>query len=170
MPDMAAKFTQLCRDAGVDGLILFPVAGPTAVDRFVGEALKSGLIPVVGGEIPVADYCIAGGGYMKGDTLSLIMKRAAKQGTNHFVLPARDNEKIKRWAGWIADHVPASSVFLTGFGALGGSIKEAFAAASPCQDAFAIVGRMITGSKTPGDTARRLFDELQSSRVPQPVS
>jgi orotidine-5'-phosphate decarboxylase len=169
MPDMAAKFTQLCKDAGADGLILFPVAGPTAVDRFVGEAIKAGLIPVVGGEIPVADYTIAGGGYMKADTLSLIMKRAVKQGASHFVLPARDNEKVKRWARWIGDHVHAPTVFLTGFGALGGSIKEAFAAASPCPDAFAIVGRLITGSKKPGDAARRLFDELRSSRAAQPV-
>jgi len=170
MPDMATKFTALCKEAGVDGLILFPVAGPTAVDRFVGEAIKADLIPVVGGEIPVADYTIAGGGYMKGDTLSLIMKRAAKEGANHFVLPARDDAKIAQWTQWIAESVPGSSVFLTGFGALGGSIKEAFAAASPCPNAFAIVGRLITESKKPGDAARRLYDELQSSRTSQSVS
>lgn len=66
--------------------------------------------------------------------------------------------------------MPGSSVFLTGFGALGGSIKEAFAAASPCPNAFAIVGRLITESKKPGDAARRLYDELQSSRTSQSVS
>ncbi|MGA7327702.1 MAG: hypothetical protein WBX25_25215, partial [Rhodomicrobium sp.] len=170
MPDMATKFTALCKEAGVNGLILFPVAGPTAVDRFVGEAIKADLIPVVGGEIPVADYTIAGGGYMKADTLSLIMKRAAKQGANHFVLPARDNAKIAQWTQWIAENVRAPSVFLTGFGALGGSIKEAFAAASPCPNAFAIVGRLITESKKPGDAARRLYDELQSNRASQSVS
>jgi orotidine-5'-phosphate decarboxylase len=124
----------------------------------------------VGGEIPVADYCIAGGGYMKGDTLSLIMKQAVKRGAKHFVLPAHDDQKISRWAGWIAGHVPASSIFLTGFGALGGSIKEAFAAASPCPNIFAIVGRLITESKNPSDAACRLLDEIRLSRATQSVS
>ena len=35
MPDMAVKYTAMCKEADVDGLILFPVAGPTAVDGFV---------------------------------------------------------------------------------------------------------------------------------------
>ena len=32
MPDMAGKYTAMCKEADVDGLILFPVAGPTAVE------------------------------------------------------------------------------------------------------------------------------------------
>jgi orotidine-5'-phosphate decarboxylase len=170
MPDMAVKFTQLCKDAGVDGLILFPVAGPTAVDRFVGEAIKADLIPVVGGEIPIADYGIAGGGYMRDDTLTLIMERAVKQGADHFVLPARDNKKIGSWAGWISDHLAAPSIFLTGFGALGGSIEEGFAAAAPCRNVFAIVGRLITESKEPGEAVRRLIDGIQPGKAPRSLS
>jgi len=45
VPDMAAKFTAICREAGVDGLILFPVAGPRAVREFAGGALRNGLPP-----------------------------------------------------------------------------------------------------------------------------
>jgi orotidine-5'-phosphate decarboxylase len=76
MPDMAKKYTAMCKEADVDGLILFPVAGPTAVDRFVGEAVSAGLIPFVGGEIPVPDYSVSGGGYMLDDTLDRILVRA----------------------------------------------------------------------------------------------
>jgi len=75
MPDMAKKFTGVCRDAAVDGLILFPVAGPTAVDGFVGEAVKAGLIPVVGGEIPVPDYGVSGGGYLTDAALDRSLAR-----------------------------------------------------------------------------------------------
>ena len=160
MPDMADKFTALCRDAKVDGLILFPVAGPTAVDRFVGAARAYGLVPVVGGEIPVPDYGAAGGGYLLDDALDRILRRAAGAGADHFVLPAHDPAKIERWSGWIAANVAEPTVCLTGFGSLGGTIADGFAAASPCLRRFAIVGRLITNSPTPGDAAARLAADI----------
>ena len=160
MPDMADKFTALCRDAAVDGLILFPVAGPTAVDRFVGASLADGLVPVVGGEIPVPDYGVSGGGYMLDDALDRIIARAAAAGADHFVLPAHDPAKITRWSGWIAANVTEATVFLTGFGSLGGTIADGFGAAAACRRRFAIVGRLITSSATPGDAAARLVADI----------
>jgi orotidine-5'-phosphate decarboxylase len=162
MPDMAKKFTGVCRDAAVDGLILFPVAGPTAVDGFVGEAVKAGLIPVVGGEIPVPDYGVSGGGYLTDDALDRILARAVKSGATHFVLPANNKEKIARWSGWISKEVANPGVFLTGFGALGGSIGEAFNAARACSRRYAIVGRLITGALRPDEAAYKMFKEMQA--------
>lgn len=163
MPDMAVKYTGMCKEADVDGLILFPVAGPTAVDMFVGEAVRAGLVPVVGGEIPVPDYSVSGGGYMLDDALDRILVRAVANKADHFVLPANDLAKITRWSNWISTNVSAPLVLLTGFGSLGGSM-ESFAAAVPCKRRFAIVGRLITGAKSPGDAAARLFDEMQAAK------
>ncbi|HZV21578.1 MAG TPA: hypothetical protein VE986_08545 [Hyphomicrobiales bacterium] len=168
MPDMATRFVALCKEAAVDGLILFPVAGPTAVDRFVGESVEAGIIPIVGGEIPVPDYCISGGGYMSDDTLAHILQRAALNKADHFVLPAHDNAKVEVWSRWLAGNVKDATVFLTGFGPLGGSIGTAFAAASSVPRRFAIVGRLITSSKAPGDAAKRLVEELDDIRAPAP--
>lgn len=162
MPDMAVKYTALCKEADVDGLILFPVAGPTAVDSFAGEAIRAGLTPLVGGEIPVPDYGVSGGGYMLDDALDRILARAVHNKVDHFVLPAHDVVKIKRWSKWIASNVASPLVLLTGFGALGGSIETSFAAAAPCKRRFAIVGRLITGSKTPGDAAAHLYEQMQA--------
>jgi orotidine-5'-phosphate decarboxylase len=164
MPDMATRFVALCKEGGVDGVILFPVAGPTAVDRFVGESVKAGLIPIVGGEIPVPDYCVSGGGYMSDDTLARILERAALNNADHFVLPAHDNAKVEGWSQSIAASVRGATVFLTGFGPLGGSIKAAFAAASACPRRFAIVGRLITSSASPGDAAKRLVEQLHTGQ------
>ena len=100
MPDMAKKYTALCKEADVDGLILFPVAGPTAVDQFVGESIRADLTPFVGGEIPVPDYGVSGGGYMLDDALDRILVRATQNKCDHFVLPAHDVTKIKRWSKW----------------------------------------------------------------------
>ncbi len=160
MPDMAKKFTALCAEAEVDGLILFPVAGPTAVDGFVIEALNAGIAPVVGGEIPVADYGVSGGGYLIDDALDRILERAVADKADHFVLPARDIAKVTRWSNWIAAHVEAPVVFLTGFGSLGGTMEGAFAAAKACPRRFAIVGRLITEAADPAAAAATLYGEM----------
>ncbi|MGX9429589.1 MULTISPECIES: orotidine 5'-phosphate decarboxylase / HUMPS family protein [Bradyrhizobium] len=165
MPDMATKYTAMCKDADVDGLILFPVAGPTAVDGFVGAAIRAGIVPVVGGEIPVPDYGVSGGGYMLDDALDRILARAVTNKANHFVLPAHDVIKIKRWSEWIAANVQSPVVLLTGFGALGGSIETSSAAAAACPRRFAIVGRLITGAKAPGDAAARMFEQMQATKA-----
>lgn len=163
MPDMAIRYTAMCKEADVDGLILFPVAGPTAVDGFVGEAVRAGLIPVVGGEIPVPDYCVSGGGYMLDDVLDRILVRSVANKADHFVLPAHDLKKTQRWSKWIAENVDSPMVLLTGFGALGGSIETSFAAASACKRRFAIVGRLITGAESPGDAAAKLYEQMQTT-------
>lgn len=168
MPDMAKKFTALCAEAEVDGLILFPVAGPTAVDGFVGEALKAGIAPVVGGEIPVADYGVSGGGYLLDNALDLILARAAEGGADHFVLPAHDTAKVTRWSRWIAANVKDPLVFLTGFGSLGGTVEGAFAAAKDCPRRFAIVGRLITEANDPAGAATALYEKMQALETTAP--
>ena len=165
MPDMAKKYTAMCKEADLDGLILFPVAGPTAVDGFVGEAVRAGLVPMVGGEIPVPDYGVSGGGYMVDDALDRILARAVHNKADHFVLPAHNAAKIERWSKWIAANVKSPLVLITGFGALGGTIETSFAAASVCGRRFAIVGRLITGSKTPGDTAAQMYEQMQAVKA-----
>jgi orotidine-5'-phosphate decarboxylase len=165
MPDMAVRYTAMCKEADVDGLILFPVAGPTAVDSFVGEAVRAGLTPLVGGEIPVPDYGVSGGGYMIDDALDRILVRAVHNKADHFVLPAHDPVKIARWSKWIAANVTSPLMLLTGFGALGGSIETSFGAAAACKRRFAIVGRLITGSKTPGDAAAHLYEQMQAIKT-----
>src|SRR6201996_6758603 len=162
MPDMAKKYTALCKEADVDGLILFPVAGPTAVDQFVGEAIRADLTPFVGGEIPVPDYGVSGGGYMLDDALDRILARAVQNKADHFVLPANDKAKIMRWSKWIAANVKSPLVMITGFGALGGTIETSFTSAAACERRFAIVGRLITGAKSPGDAAARMYDDMQA--------
>lgn len=160
MPDMAPKFSAICAEAGVHGLILFPVAGPTAVAKFGGEALAHGLIPVVGGEIPVPDYVASGGGYLLDDALDRIMADAAKIGVDHFVLPARDPASIARRAATLVETMPEPVVFLTGFGPLGGSVAEGFRQLQGCSGRHAIVGRLVFAADDPGEAARGLVDQI----------
>jgi orotidine-5'-phosphate decarboxylase len=160
MPDMAPKFSKLCREAGVDGLVLFPVAGPTAVKSFTSAAVQSSLLPLVGGHIPVPDYCLSGSGYMRDDVLDCIIDAAAQSGARGFILPSNLPAQITRHCRWIAKHVRNPFVFLTGIGALGGTISTAFKAAQQVEPRFAIVGRAISLAKNREVATKQIIDEI----------
>jgi orotidine-5'-phosphate decarboxylase len=156
IPSMAGEFVPACREAGVDALVLFPVAGPSAVDAFVGATLKAGLLPIVGGALPLPDYLMSGGGYVAADALARIAERAYALGARDFIVPATDPAAIRRHA----EAFPGrdTRLFLPGIGPLGGQIGRAFAAARGCA-AFAIIGRAIYADANPAEAARRLAAE-----------
>jgi orotidine-5'-phosphate decarboxylase len=158
IPDMATKFTRLCREAGVQGLILFPLAGPTAVRSFVGQSLEQGLVPIVGGALPLPDYLASGGGFVADDGPARIFSQAADLGADHFVVPANAASAVRRYVSQLREQVARPSLVMPGIGSLGGTIGEAFAEAAGCS-AYAIVGRAIYGSPDPAEAARRLGGE-----------
>ena len=155
VPDMAQKFAATCRAAGVDGLILFPVAGPRAVREFVGRALEHRLTPLVGGELPLPDDTVAGGGFIADDALARIFALALALGATAFVVPANDPAKVKRHAEALTATLARPSLFMPGIGALGGSIAATFREAPGC-DLYAVVGRAIYADRDPLEAAKRL--------------
>lgn len=158
IPDMGPKFAALCKKAGVDGLILFPVAGPLAVDGFVGGSLQNGLMPIVGGDLPFPTYNASGGGYVVDDSLSMIFERSVRVGCDHFVIPGNDGKKIAEHAARLVEAVDEPWLFIPGIGALGGSIAEAFKPAEGCRR-FAIIGRGIYGAADPTEAAKTFASE-----------
>jgi orotidine-5'-phosphate decarboxylase len=158
VPDMAPKFAATCKQAGVDGLILFPIAGPRAVVEFAGSAYAHRLLPIVGGDLPFADYNFSGGGYVIDDALDRIFRKAVEIGVDHFVIPGNTATKVERHARWLTENVERPVLFIPGIGALGGSIATAFAAAPGC-DLYAVVGRAIYDAADPAEAARKLAGE-----------
>ncbi len=158
VPDMAAKFCATCRAAGADGLILFPVAGPRAVAAFVGGALKNALVPLVGGDLPLPDYNVSGGGFIADDALDRIFALSVEIGAQHFIVPANKPEKVKHHADALKAKLKRPSLFMPGIGALGGSIGATFAVTKGC-NAYAVVGRAIYGAPDPIEAAKALCGE-----------
>ena len=158
VPDMAPKFAQTCKESGADGLILFPLAGPRAVDGFVGGALAHRLLPIVGGDLPLAVYNASGGGYVIDNALNLIFERAIASGADHFVVPGNTPDKVAHHAAWLVDAVKTPQLFIPGIGPLGGNIADTFAAADGCR-AYAVVGRAVYGADDPAEAARQLAGE-----------
>lgn len=160
IPSMAAEYVAACRDAGVDALVLFPLGGPTALDAFVGKTLEAGLVPIVGGALPLGDYLASGGGYVAGSALGRITERALALGARDFIVPATDLGAIRAQGRRLRAAGPVR-LFLPGIGPLGGEIARAFGAAPGCMT-YAIIGRAVYAAPDPADAARRLADDALS--------
>jgi orotidine-5'-phosphate decarboxylase len=160
VPDMAQKFSATCKEAKVDGLILFPLAGPRAVVAFAGSAYRNRLLPIVGGDLPFPDYNATRGGYVIDDALDKIFRKAIEVGVDHFVVPGNTPDKVRHHARWLVEKIERPCLFVPGIGTLGGSIADAFAAAPGC-NVYAVVGRAIYDAPDPAEAARRLAGEAQ---------
>jgi orotidine-5'-phosphate decarboxylase len=158
VPDMAAKFAATCKEAGVDGVVLFPIAGPRAVTEFAGHAYQQRLCPIVGGDLPFPDYNAAGGGYVIDDALDKIFHQAIEVGVDHFVIPGNTPAKVKHHARWLVEKLESPALFVPGIGALGGSIADCCAAAPRCR-VYGVIGRAIYGAPDPREAARVLAGE-----------
>jgi orotidine-5'-phosphate decarboxylase len=160
--DMAAKFAALCAEAKVDGLILFPLAGPRAVEGFVGESLKQGLLPLVGGDLPFPDYNLSGGGYVADDALERIIDKAVEAGANHFVVPGNTTAKLRHHSERLKSKLRAPVFVVPGIGPLGGKIGELVASANGCS-VYGVVGRAVYGAPDQAVAARALVDEAMAA-------
>ncbi len=160
--DMAAKFVALCAEAKVDGLILFPIAGPRAVEGFVGETIKHGMLPLVGGDLPFPDYNVSGGGYVADDALERIIDRAVEFGANHFVVPGNTPDKLRHHSLRLKSKLRAPVFVVPGIGPLGGKIGELVAAANGCS-VYGVVGRAVYAAPDQAAAARALVDEAMAA-------
>ena len=160
--DMAAKFAALCAAAKVDGLILFPIAGPRAVEAFVGESIKQGILPLVGGDLPFPDYNVSGGGYVADDALERIIDKAIEAGADHFVIPGNTPEKLRHHSARLKSRLRAPVFVVPGIGPLGGKIGDLVRAANGCS-VYGVVGRAVYGAKDQAAAARALVDEAMEA-------
>ncbi|MDP6707003.1 MAG: orotidine 5'-phosphate decarboxylase [Alphaproteobacteria bacterium] len=158
IPSMSDGFTKACRDAGADGLVLFPLAGREAVRQFAERTRQRGMTPLVGGELPYPEYRARHGGFVHDGALGRILDEATAAGVDHVIIPANEPRKVRRHVGKVRKRFERPSVFLPGIGTLGGSIDDAFGAADGCRR-YAIIGRSIIGARRPATMARRFAEE-----------
>ncbi len=163
VPYMAEPFAELCKEAYLDGVILFPLSGPKTMESFVDALNKNGLKPIVGGEMTHPRYLKSEGGYIKDEAPSEIYVKAAKLGVNHFIIPGNKPSKINYYSDLLRKTVSKPVFCMPGIGRQGGDVSSAFKAASGVST-HAIIGSAIYKAENIREAAKRLCDE--ALRVP----
>lgn len=157
IPEIAGgQVLDVLREVGVDGVIIFPQAGPQTLRAAVEGCGGRGLLPISGGEMTHSAYLMGDGGYIADDAPSRMYKDAAALGVEHFVVPGTRPGQIQSYRTLLSQECSAPVFLFPGIGkGQGGSLEEALDAVGDF-DAFAIVGRAISASD-PADATQKLW-------------
>lgn len=161
IPETGEAFARVCREAGVNAVILFPQAGPETERAWIDFARNEDLGVIVGGLMTHRKYVRSEGGYIADDAVVEMYERAAGLGVNNYVVPGNNPEMIRKIRAMLERERSHPVFYSPGFVAQGGVITDAAKAAG---DRFhAIVGRAIYDAKDMRAAAEELCRNLIGS-------
>lgn len=141
IPDVGKIFAKVCKNAGIDAIIIFPEAGPATEEEWIKAAQSDDLGVIVGGEMTHPKFKRSEGGFIADEALEEIYLEAVKLGVQDFVVPGNRIERIKVYKELIENQGVEPVFYSPGLIAQGGEITEA---AKVAGDRWhAIVGRGI---------------------------
>ncbi|MDI6826703.1 MAG: orotidine 5'-phosphate decarboxylase [Candidatus Aenigmarchaeota archaeon] len=158
VPDMGQKFAKVCKDAGVDAVILFPQSGPATEEAWIKACQDVGSEVIVGGEMTHPKFKRSEGGFIDDDALDEIYLNATNLGVTNFVVPGNRVDRILHYKSILETKVKELTFFAPGFVAQGGEITEAAKAAGKFW--HAIVGRAIYQAKDMRKAAEEMTCQL----------
>jgi len=160
IPAMGKPFAKVCSDAGVQGVIFFPQAGPKTLEAFVSSAFDSDLVPIVGLAMTHEAYLQSEGGYIDDNAPELICKIAIANGVRNFVLPGTKPDIIKNFSKNFLTPIQPAIIMMPGIGSQGGSIDHAFEAAKGHYP-FAIIGSAVYNATDPQKALKKFAAEME---------
>ena len=158
IPQMGEPFASSCKEANIDGVIIFPQAGPNTLDSFVSSIFKHEMTPIVGGVMTHSGYSVSEGGYIIDDAPKNIFQASIDAGVTHFVLPGNKTELIREYNS-ILNQKHGTSVMMPGIGSQGGDLKTAFSACAGLNP-YAIIGSAIYKSDNPSAATETFVNTL----------
>jgi len=145
IPDMGEKFAKVCKNAGVDAIILFPQSGPETEKVWIEAAKEEDLGIIVGGLMTHPKYVRSEGGYLADEAVMRMYLNGADLGVTDFVVPGNKPDDIKRIKETLEERGISPTFYAPGFVAQGGEISDAAKVAG--KNWHAIVGRGIYESE-----------------------
>ncbi|VVB99734.1 Orotidine 5'-phosphate decarboxylase [uncultured archaeon] len=158
VPFTGEKFAKVCREAGVDIVILFPQAGPETEREWIKACRKEGLGVIVGGEMTHNGYLKADGGFLLDDAPQRMYEIAIENGVTGFVVPGNKPEKIGRYKALFESKGIKPVLYSPGLVSQGGNISDSGKAAG--ENWHAIVGRALYEAKNRKKAAEEMCSQL----------
>lgn len=161
IPRMGEAFADVCKEAGVDAAIIFPLSGPSTLLGFVCGLREREVLPIVGLTMTHDRFTSSEGGWISDDASERIAAMAGQLHVRHFVLPGTKPKHISYFSEIVSGFEITTAMF-PGIGSQGGTIAEAFAA-SNCDRNYAIVGSAIYKSECPDSVMEDLVRQAEEA-------
>jgi len=159
IPDTGNLFMEVCKESGVDYIIIFPQAGPVTEEKWIEAAKRSGLNIIVGGEMTHPGYLENENGFLKTNAPMRMYQIASNLGVTDYVVPGNRPEQIKKYREFLENKGIKPVFYSPGLVSQGGSITEGAKAAG--EQWHAIIGRAIYEAKEMTKAAEELVKGLE---------
>ncbi len=159
--DIAAiskRLVRLAAEAGVNGFVVFPFAGPVIMQEISAEAASHGLRVIVGAHLTNAAFRQSEGGFIADDVPRKIFRKAAELGIVDFLLPGNLPEITASYMEELARQVHQPTFWTTGIGSQGGSIATLQNLLPPQSELMPIIGSAIYAAANPAQEVARLLN------------
>ncbi|MEM4347414.1 MAG: orotidine 5'-phosphate decarboxylase / HUMPS family protein [Candidatus Altiarchaeota archaeon] len=124
IPETGEKFAEICKSAGIDAVILFPLSGPETEKAWINAAKKNSLGVIIGGIMTHAKYRESENGFIADKKIFEIYKVALKLKVRDFVVPGNKIDEAKKIKN-LFDRVKIKvTYYAPGFIAQGGEISD----------------------------------------------
>lgn len=124
IPETGEKFSEICKNAGVDVIILFPLSGPETERAWINAAKKNGLGVIIGGIMTHPKYKESENGFIADKKILEIYKIAAKLKVKDFVVPGNKIDEAKNIKNFLYKMKIKATFYAPGFIAQGGKISD----------------------------------------------
>ena len=160
IPQMGEPFARCCKEAGIDGVIVFAQAGPKTLESFISSIFEHGMTPIVGGLMTHPGFLVSDGGYIIDDAPRQIYQTALNKGVSYFVLPANKPDLLQTYSKILSVR-PGISAIMPGIGVQGGDLETAFRACNGLKP-YAIIGSAIYKASDPVVATESFIDSLNA--------
>ncbi|BBX61088.1 hypothetical protein MSAS_02620 [Mycobacterium saskatchewanense] len=161
IPSNADNFARSLSAAGVTAAVVFPIAGPRATVEYISAMRVAGIVPLVGGLLPIPDYTQAAGGWVSDDVLEHVTRIALAHNEKHIVVPAGAHiGSIVR----VAEETGIRPrLFVPGISASGRELEALSDVVDRISGVYPIVGRAVVAADDPATAAARLVSALNDA-------
>ena len=157
------SFLETLKDAGVDGLVIFPHGGVGSLEAATKKCLGLDILPIIGGDMVHDGYTEEEGGYIDGAAPQKMYIDGANFGAKHFVIPCTRLDRMRIYCHRLGNMVNNPILFITGVG-----VETCDDLVKACEivkqyHSYAIIGREISDEKDYRKAAEKIWKILPVS-------
>jgi len=161
IPAMGTQFAKVCKNSGVDAIILFPFGGAKTERDWIHAAQDQGLGVLVGAHMTQLEFLYSEGGFIADDAPQEIFTIAAQEGVEDFVVPGNNIEYVQKYTNLLDTMLDPGNftLYAPGFKTQGGEISDFANAAGDRW--HTIVGSTIYNAVNMREAAEQMIKQIK---------